>query len=84
MSPECRRPATFHVERHDRERDIVGLKSLEHGHTMEGSGLGPGVCALGFVAVRRAGPSRETCYREAGGSRKKSILQRNGPSMATL
>ena len=51
---------------------------------MEGSGLGPGVCALGFFAVRRAGPSRETCYREAGGSRKKSILQRNGPSMATL
>lgn len=46
--PECQRPATFHVERYDREADSVMLKSLEHGHTTVDESLGPVFRALGF------------------------------------
>ena len=49
LCPECQRPATFHVERYDKERDTVTLKSLEHGHVVKDSSLGPVFRSLGFL-----------------------------------
>ena len=47
--PECRRPASFHLERYERKADSVTLKSLEHGHTTVDESLAPVFRALGFL-----------------------------------
>lgn len=47
--PQCQRPATFHVERYDRKRDTVTLKSLDHGHAVVDSDLGSVFRTLRFL-----------------------------------